>query len=133
VIADRTKKEKELIKTFAVVVALGVGLIGCAGTVGLPENVQQLLTSKYVGQSVQTVIVDLGTPSSMFNLGDGTKSLTWRRQSAKYANNLFIKSDERCVVTMLTDTTGNVITSVGKVDDSLGAFQLSYCKEQLGL
>lgn len=114
--------------------ALVMGLEACAGTVGQPEAVQRILTSKYVGQSVQSVIVDLGAPSSEFDMGNGAKALTWRRDSAKYANtNVIIKSDERCVVTMLTNTSGSIIASVGKVDDSLGAFNFSYCKEQLGL
>jgi hypothetical protein len=91
------------------------------------------LTSKYVGQTVQSVIIDLGTPSLTYDLGDGAKALTWKRNSTKYATNVFIKSDERCVVTMITDKTGTKISSVGEVDDSLGAFQFSYCAEQLGL
>jgi len=91
------------------------------------------LTAKYVGQTVESAVVDLGTPVTVFELEGGAKALTWRRDSAKYATNLFIKSDERCVITMLTDKTGNKISSVGKVDDSLGAFRMSYCAEQLGL
>ena len=111
-------------------VAIISGLISCAGTVGQPEDVRRILTSKYVGQSVQSVIIDLGAPSSMFEMGTGVKALTWRRETRKRAH--FI-SDERCVVTMITDISGSTIASVGKVDDSLGAFVWSYCKELLGL
>ncbi len=105
----------------------------CAGTQGQPESVRQLLTAKYVGKSLEAVVVDLGSPHSTFDFKSGVKSYTWRRDSAKYATNAFIKSDERCVITMLTDKTGTRISSVGKVDDSLGAFNLSYCKEQYNL
>ena len=109
-------------------------LAGCAGTVGQPEVVRQILQSRFVDKSVETAVVSLGVPSSVFELESGVKALTWRRDSAKYANtNAFIKSDERCVITMLTDATGNTIASIGKIDDSLGAFQFSYCKEQLDL
>jgi hypothetical protein len=55
---------------------------------------------------------------------------TWRRQTDKYKNNLFIKSDERCVITLVTGTNGTLIEAVGQVDDSLGAWQISYCSEQ---
>ena len=114
-------------------VAIISGLISCAGTVGQPEDVRRILTSKYVGQSVQSVIIDLGAPSSVFKMADGAKALTWRRHTPFQGPGKFITSDNRCVVTMFTDISGSTIASVGKVDDSLGAFVWSYCKEQLGL
>jgi hypothetical protein len=106
---------------------------GCAGVRGQPDAVRSLLSEKYVGKELQQVIIDLGAPDSSFKLDNGCLVYTWRRQTDKYKSNLFIKSDERCVITMLTDKTGQRIENIGEVDDSLGAFRLSYCLEQFGL
>jgi hypothetical protein len=105
----------------------------CAGVRGQPETVQRLLREKYVGKQLQEVLLDLGAPDSSFQLDDGRVAYTWCRQTDKYKSNVFIKSDERCVITMLTDETGRLIETIGKVDDSLGAWRISYCAEQLGL
>ena len=74
----------------------------------------------------------MGAPISSFKFDDGRVAYTWRRVTDKYKSNLFIKSDERCVITMLSDRTGQLIQTIGTVDDSLGAFRLSYCAEQFG-
>jgi hypothetical protein len=116
-----------------IILSFSLFVAGCAGTVGQPEDVRQILTANYKNQSVQTVISGLGAPTDVFDMGTGAKVLTWRIQTNKYARNNFIKSDERCVVTMVTDNSGSIIESIGKVDDSLGGWNLSYCKEQLGL
>lgn len=92
-----------------------------------------LLVEKYIGKQLEVVVGDLGTPNETFEFKSGAKSITWQRVSDKYKTNAFIKSDERCVITMITDVTGSKIASVGIVDDSLGAFQFSYCKEQYSL
>ena len=106
---------------------------GCAGTAGTPDAVRQQLTEKYSGKAVDTVVVDLGAPETVTRLDSGRKAYTWKRTSSKYVRNVFIKSDERCVITMLTDTSGKRIETVGEVDDSLGAYEVSYCAEQYGL
>jgi hypothetical protein len=108
-------------------------IAGCAGVRGQPEAVRSLLSEKYTGKELQQAIIDLGAPDSSFKLDNGHVVYTWRRQTDKYKSNLFIKSDERCVITMLTDKTGQRIETIGEVDDSLGAFRLSYCLEQFGL
>ena len=106
--------------------------VGCAGVHGQPESIKALLQQKYVGRQLQEVVLDLGAPASSFKFDDGSVAYTWRRVTDKYKNNLFIKSDERCVITMLSDRTGQAIQAIGTVDDSLGAFRLSYCAEQFG-
>lgn len=78
-------------------------------------------------------VLDMGAPSYISNLDSGRKVYTWERYTNKYSRNVFIRSDERCVVTLLTDTAGHLVELVGKVDDSLGAWQFSYCAEQLDL
>ncbi len=108
-------------------------MVGCAGVQGKPEYVRQRLQEKYVGKSLQQVTLDLGAPESSFRFSDGRIAYTWRRQTHKYQSNVMIKSDERCVITMISDPTGNMIEQIGQVDDSLGAWQMSYCCEQLGL
>ena len=106
--------------------------VGCAGVHGQPESIKALLQQKYVGRQLQDVVLDLGAPTSSFKLDDGRVAYTWRRVTDKYKSNLLIKSDERCVITMLSDRTGQLIQAIGTVDDSLGAFRLSYCAEQFG-
>lgn len=113
--------------TFAILLA------ACAGTAGSPDKVKQLLEAKYLGKDVDKVVVDLGAPETVTRLDSGRKAYTWKRTSSKYARNVFIKSDERCVITMLSDKTGKHIETVGTVDDSLGAYDFSYCVEQYGL
>jgi hypothetical protein len=108
-------------------------LASCAGTHGDPESVQKRLKDKYAGKPIEEVVQDLGAPDPSFRLPDGRIAYTWRRQTNKYWSNVLIKSDERCVVTMITDQAGQKIESIGKVDDSLGGWQISYCAEQLGL
>lgn len=88
---------------------------------------------KYCGKPFSYVVLDLGMPAASIKFNDGRIAYTWQRQTSKYQNNLFIKSDERFSVTMITDPSGNQIEQIGKVDDSLGAFKLSYAAEQLGL
>ena len=112
--------------------ALACTTVGCAGVHGQPESIKALLQQKYVGRQLQDVVLDLGAPTSFFKFDDGRVAYTWRRVTDKYKSNLFIKSDERCVVTMLSDRTGQLIQAIGTVDDSLGAFRLSYCAEQYG-
>ncbi len=119
-------------RRFIILVGLLV-VAGCAGTQGEPDSVRRLLISKYVGKPLEFVVLDLGSPFSTFEFTSGVKSYTWQRTSTKYATNVAIKSDERCVITMLTDKTGSKIDTVGTVDDSLGAWQFSYCKEQYNL
>lgn len=108
-------------------------IAGCAGTTGRPELVNKLLSDRYVGRDVDFAVLELGVPDLIIKMDSGRQAYTWRRESAKYRQNLFVKSDERCVVTLLTGTDGSKVELVGKVDDSLGAWQLSYCAEQLGL
>jgi len=108
-------------------------LSGCAGVQGRPDYVKRRLQEKYVGRPLSSVVIDIGSPDSSLKFNDGRIAYTWRRQTTKYQNNLFIKSDERCVITMITDPSGNRIEQVGEVDDSLGAFNLSYAAEQLNL
>jgi hypothetical protein len=117
----------------AVVILFGSGVTGCAGTEGRPDHVRTILSEKYGGKDLQTVIAGLGAPHSSFSLPNGQKAYTWRIATDKYQSNKIIKSDERCVITMLTDATGTRVETVGEVDDSLGAWQFSYCAEQLGL
>ena len=80
-----------------------------------------------------SLIADLGVPTASMALGDGRKAYTWTWQTHKALANHFIKSDERCVITMMTTVGEDKIAEIGKVDDSLGIWQISYCKEQLGL
>ena len=108
-------------------------LSGCAGTEGRPNYVKRRLQEKYLGKPLSTVVLDIGSPESSVKFNDGRIAYTWRRQTTKYQNNLFIKSDERFIITMITDPNGNRIEQVGEVDDSLGAFNLSYAAEQLNL
>ena len=108
-------------------------VVACAGVRGQPDAVRSLLSEKYIGKELQQVIIDLGSPDSYFKLADSRVVYTWHRQTDKYKSNRFIKSDERCVITMLTDKTGQLIETIGEVDDSLGAFRFSYCIEQFGL
>ena len=114
------------------VLALACTTVGCAGVHGQPESIKALLQQKYVGRQLQDIVLDLGAPFSSFKFDDGRVAYTWRRMTDKYKNNRFIKSDERCVITMLSDRTGQLIQTIGTVDDSLGAFRLSYCAEQFG-
>ena len=114
------------------VLALASTTVGCAGVHGQPESIKALLQKKYVGKQLQDIVLDLGVPFSSFKFDDGRVAYTWRRMTDKYKNNRFIKSDERCVITMLSDRTGQLIQTIGTVDDSLGAFRLSYCAEQFG-
>ena len=120
-----------VIRAFAVITLACAG-VGCAGVSGQPESIQALLQQKYVGRQLQDVVLDLGSPASSFKFDDGRVAYTWRRQTDKYKSNVLIKSDERCVITMLSDRTGRVIETIGTIDDSLGAFRLSYCAEQFG-
>jgi hypothetical protein len=113
-------------------ITLACAGVGCAGVRGQPESIQVLLQQKYVGRQLQEVVLDLGAPASSFKFDDGRVAYTWRRLTDKYRSNVLIKSDERCVITMLSDRTGRVIETIGTVDDSLGAFRLSYCAEQFG-
>ena len=106
---------------------------GCAGTVGRPDLVRQKLTNNYVGQNIEFVIERLGAPDSILKLESGKTVYTWKRQTNKYNKNSLIMSDERCVITMITDKNGKNIEKIGKVDDSLGGWRISYCAEQLGL
>ena len=108
-------------------------LSGCAGVQGRPEYVKRRLQEKYLGRPLSSIVIDIGSPDSSLKFNDGRIAYTWRRQTTKYQTNLFIKSDERCVITMITDPSGNRIEQVGEVDDSLGAFNLSYAAEQLNL
>ena len=108
-------------------------LSGCAGVQGRPDYVKRRLQEKYLGRPLSSVVIDIGSPDSSLKFNDGRIAYTWRRQTTKYQNNLFIKSDERCVITMITDPSWNRIEQVGEVDDSLGAFNLSYAAEQLNL
>ena len=108
-------------------------LAGCAGVQGRPDYVKRRLQEKYAGRPLSSVVLDIGSPESSLKFNDGRVAYTWRRQTTKYQNNLFIKSDERCVITMITDPSGNCIQQIGEVDDSLGAFNLSYAAEQLNL
>ena len=101
-----------------------------AGTKGTPEDVRQILVNKYIGSPLDMVILDLGAPVKQTRLDSGARALTWVRSTNKDAANRIIGSDERCVITMLTETKSDRIAAIGKVDDSLGAWQISYCKEQ---
>src|SRR3989442_1392564 len=85
-----------------------------------------------VASRVDLRVAQQRASASSFKFDDGSVAYTWRRVTDKYKNDLFIKSDERCVITMLSDRTGQVIQAIGTVDDSLGAFRLSYCAEQFG-
>jgi hypothetical protein len=120
---------RTIISALLTIVFLG----GCAGVEGRPDYVKRRLQEKYVGRPLSSVVIDIGSPDSSLKFNDGRIAYTWRRQTTKYQNNLFIKSDERCVITMITDPSGNRIEQVGEVDDSLGAFNLSYAAEQLNL
>ena len=120
-----------VIRAFAAITLACAG-VGCAGVSGQPESIRALLQQKYVGRQLQDVVLDLGAPASSFKFEDGRVAYTWRRLTDKYKSNVLIKSDERCVITMLSDRPGQVIETVGTVDDSLGAFRLSYCAEQFG-
>lgn len=113
--------------------ALAFMLTGCAGTAGSPDMVRQKLESKYIGKQIDFVISDLGMPNSTIKLDSGRTAYEWRRQTDKYKSNVFVKSDERCVITMMTDNNNKRIETVGQIDDSLGAYEFSYCAEQLGL
>lgn len=108
-------------------------LSGCAGTAGSPDYIKKKLAEKYVGKRIDVVVADFGAPENTTKLATGANVYTWKRQTEKYKSNLFIKSDERCVITMLSDATGKTISSIGKVDDSLGAYDVSYCAEQYEL
>jgi hypothetical protein len=121
-----------VLRVASVVIALALTQ-ACAGTEGRPESVRALLAKKYVGKEVDVAVLDFGAPNSIAILDSGRKVYTWRRQTDKYKNNLFIKSDERCVITLVTGTNGTLIEAVGQVDDSLGAWQISYCSEQFSL
>ena len=121
-------------RRFFCLVSMAIMLLsGCAGVQGRPDYVKRRLQEKYVGRPLSSVVIDIGSPDSSLKFNDGRIAYTWRRQTTKYQNNLFIKSDERCVITMITDPSGNRIEQVGEVDDSLGAFNLSYAAEQLNL
>jgi hypothetical protein len=109
------------------------GVTGCAGTAGAPDYVKQKLAEKYLGKGIDAVVIDLGTPESTARLASGSVAYTWKRTTSKYSSNIFIKSDERCVITMLSDRTGKRMETIGKVDDSLGAYDTSYCAEQYEL
>jgi hypothetical protein len=113
--------------------ALVIGLTGCAGTAGAPDYVKQKLAEKYLGKGIDAVVLDLGAPESTTRLASGSTAYTWKRVTSKYSSNIFIKSDERCIITMLSDKTGKRIESIGKVDDSLGGYNISYCAEQYEL
>jgi hypothetical protein len=123
----------KMIRSFIPALLAIVLLGGCAGVEGRPDYVKKRLQEKYIGKPLSTVVLDIGSPESSLKFNDGRIAYTWRRQTTKYQNNLFIKSDERCVITMITDPSGNRIEQIGEVDDSLGAFNLSYAVEQLKL
>ena len=111
---------------------IGFGILaGCAGTEGRPEVVKNILERKYVGKKIDVVILDLG-PAKIMSLSGGNLLYVWRKQTEKYKSNKLIKSDERCVITMLVDT-GGTVRKIGRVDDSLGAWEISYCREQFSL
>lgn len=107
--------------------------VGCAGIEGQPDEVRKVLEKRFVGKPLGDVVLVLGAPNATFKLGDGRSVYTWRRQTDKYRSNILIKSDERCVITMNVKVTPEIVEAVGEVDDSLGAFRVSYCAEQLGL
>ena len=108
-------------------------LAGCVGSKGSPDYVKQRLAERYVGKDIDAVVVGLGAPESVKQLATGHIAYTWKRTSSKYQSNLFIKSDERCVITMLSDKSGKRIQTIGSVDDSLGGAEISYCAEQYEL
>jgi hypothetical protein len=115
------------------IVLMSLALAACAGYQGRPEDISAKLKAKYVGKSVDEVISNMGVPANRVKLDSGRWAYTWLRQTNQFATNVLIKSEERCSVTMLTDVGGNNIEIIGKVEDSLGAWQLSYCAEHLNL
>jgi hypothetical protein len=110
---------------------LGV-VVSCAGTEGLPEEVQSILERKYLGKNIDSVFLDLGPVTNSQVLSDGNVLYSWTRQTEKYKTNRIIKSDERCVINVLANE-NRIVTKIGKVDDSLGAWRISYCREQFSL
>ncbi len=121
-----------LIKPALLAICTVLAVSGCAGTEGTPVAVKQILEEKYIGKHVDEAFLDLGPADEREQLSSGNYLYSWTRQSNKYDTNLFIKSDERCSISIMADKDG-IVRKIGTVDDSLGAWEISYCKEQFSL
>ena len=111
---------------------LAFAFTACAGTVGEPESVRKILEARYLGESSDLVLADLGPTTNQQAMRNGNVLFTWIKQTSKYATNVAIKSDEFCRISMIVGPNG-AIQNIGKVDDSLGGWRISYCKEQYDL
>lgn len=103
---------------------------GCAR--GTPDSIRNQLSAKWVGKSADDFFVTFGPAEMQQKLQDGRTLYTWERKTAKYRNNRVITSSETCIVAFLADKSGT-IEKIVRVDDSLGAWHLSYCSEQMRL
>jgi hypothetical protein len=121
------------------IVALCAALGGCAAS---REEVVTRLGDRFIGQNVDTLVVDFGPPTSTFKMNSGETSYIWQlgnQTNAVGGSGSAIASTRFCKVSVIASKTGIVSqlntedsNAGGGIAGAMGAYG-SICANRLGM
>jgi hypothetical protein len=121
------------------IVALCAALGGCAAS---REEVVTRLGDRFIGQNVDTLVVDFGPPASTFKMNSGETSYIWQlgnQTNAVGGSGSAIASTRFCKVSVIASKTGIVSqlntedsNAGGGIAGAMGAYG-SICANRLGM
>ena len=121
------------------IVALCAVLVGCAAS---RQEVVERLGERYIGKSVDALVVDYGPPASTFKMNSGDTSYIWQlgnQTNFVSDRGSSIASTEYCKVSVIADKSGSV-TQLNTEDSNAGGglagavgMYGSICANRLGI
>lgn len=116
-----------------------LALAGCAAS---REEVATRLGDRFVGQNVDSLVVDFGPPANTFKMNSGDTSYIWQlsnQTNAVGGNGSAIASTRFCKVSVITNKAG-VVTQLntedsnagGGIEGAMGLYG-SICAHRLGM
>lgn len=114
-------------------------MAGCAAS---QQEVAYRLGAHFIGQNVDSLVVDFGPPASMFKMNSGDTSYIWQlgnQTNAVGGNGSAIASTRYCKVSVIADKAG-IVTQLNTEDANAGGgfagatgMYGSLCANRLGM